>query len=56
METAEQKSGWFARLNNRLKGTGDSFGMDLSEAIFIPVASAQSMFNVHGLFRVLMKV
>ncbi|MGB1140776.1 MAG: ABC transporter permease, partial [Halioglobus sp.] len=39
-----------------LSGTGDTFGMDLSEAIFIPVASAQSVFNVHGLFRVMMKV
>jgi putative ABC transport system permease protein len=38
-----------------LTGTGDSFGADLSEAIFIPVASAQSVFNVHGLFRVMMK-
>jgi putative ABC transport system permease protein len=39
-----------------LTGTGDSFGADLSEAIFIPVASAQSIFNVHGLFRVMLKV
>ncbi|MGI9288146.1 MAG: ABC transporter permease [Pseudomonadales bacterium] len=39
-----------------LAGTGDSFGADLSEAIFIPVASAQSVFNVHGLFRVMLKV
>ena len=39
-----------------LQGTGDSFGADLSEAIFVPVASAQSVFNVHGLFRVMMKV
>jgi putative ABC transport system permease protein len=39
-----------------LAGTGDRFGMDLSEAIFIPVASAQTVFNVHGLFRVMMKV
>jgi putative ABC transport system permease protein len=38
-----------------LAGTGDSFGADLSEAIFIPVASAQSVFNIHGLFRVMMK-
>jgi putative ABC transport system permease protein len=38
-----------------LQGTGDSFGTDLSEAIFVPVASAQSVFNVHGLFRVMMK-
>jgi len=39
-----------------LAGSGDSFGRDLSEAIFVPVASAQSVFNVHGLFRVMMKV
>ena len=39
-----------------LAGSGDSFGADLSEAIFIPVASAQSVFNVHGLFRVMLKV
>jgi putative ABC transport system permease protein len=39
-----------------LGGTGDSFGADLSEAIFIPVASAQSVFNVHGLFRVMLRV
>jgi putative ABC transport system permease protein len=37
------------RIIGVLKGTGDSFGLDLSEAIFIPVASAQSVFNVHGL-------
>ncbi|CAA0104951.1 Macrolide export ATP-binding/permease protein MacB [Halioglobus japonicus] len=39
-----------------LAGSGDSFGADLSEAIFIPVASAQAVFNVHGLFRVTLKV
>ena len=39
-----------------LTGSGDSFGADLSEAIFIPVAAAQSVFNVHGLFRVMLKV
>ena len=39
-----------------LTGSGDSFGADLSEAIFIPVASAQSVFNIHGLFRVMLKV
>jgi putative ABC transport system permease protein len=39
-----------------LSGTGDSFGADLSDAIFIPVASAQSVFNIHGLFRVMLKV
>jgi putative ABC transport system permease protein len=39
-----------------LAGSGDSFGADLSEAVFIPVASAQTVFNVHGLFRVSLKV
>ncbi|MBK6738866.1 MAG: ABC transporter permease [Haliea sp.] len=39
-----------------LAGSGDSFGMDLSEAVFIHVASAQSVFNVHGMFRVSLKV
>jgi putative ABC transport system permease protein len=29
--------------------------MDLSEAIFIPVASAQAVFNTNGLFRVVLK-
>lgn len=39
-----------------LAGSGDSFGADLSEAMFIPVASAQAVFNVNGLFRVALKV
>ncbi|MEZ5571131.1 MAG: ABC transporter permease [Halioglobus sp.] len=39
-----------------LASSGDSFGADLSEAIFIPVASAQAVFNVHGLFRVSLRV
>jgi putative ABC transport system permease protein len=39
-----------------LSGSGDSFGADLGEAIFVPVASAQSVFNVHGLFRVMLRV
>ncbi len=34
---------------------GDSFGMDLSAAVFIPVAYAQSIFNSEGLFRVVIK-
>ncbi len=38
-----------------LEGRGDSFGTDLSEAIFIPVASAQAVFNTNGLFRVVLK-
>jgi putative ABC transport system permease protein len=44
------------RIVGVLTGSGDSFGVDLSEAIFIPVAAAQSVFNVHGLFRVMLKV
>ena len=39
-----------------LAGSGDSFGADLSEAIFVPVASAQSVFNIHGMFRVMLRV
>lgn len=39
-----------------LAGSGDSFGADLSDAVFIPVASAQAVFNVHGLFRVSLRV
>lgn len=39
-----------------LEGKGDSIGLDLSEAIFIPVASAQTVFNIHGLFRLMLKV
>jgi putative ABC transport system permease protein len=39
-----------------LAGSGDSFGADLSEAVFIPVASAQAVFNVNGMFRVSLKV
>lgn len=39
-----------------LTGKGDSFGLDLSEAIFIPVASAQAVFNSHGVYRVMLKV
>ena len=39
-----------------LAGSSVSFGADLSEAIFVPVASAQSVFNIHGMFRVMLKV
>jgi putative ABC transport system permease protein len=39
-----------------LEGRGDSFGMDLSDAVFVPVASAQSAFNVNGMFRVVLKL
>ena len=39
-----------------LEGSGDSFGADLGDAIFIPVASAQQLFNVSCLFRLLVQV
>jgi len=39
-----------------LEGSADSFGSDLSEAVFIPVASAQQLFNVSGLFRLVVRV
>lgn len=39
-----------------LLGTGDAFGLDLSKGVIIPVASAQSLFNVENLFRVLIRI
>jgi putative ABC transport system permease protein len=39
-----------------LDGRADSFGMNLSDAVIIPVAVAQQLFNVNGLFRVMMKI
>lgn len=39
-----------------LVGRGDAMGMDLSDAAFIPVAAAQRLFNVAGLFRVLIEL
>ncbi len=39
-----------------LSGRGDAFGMDMSDAAIIPVASAQRLFNAFGLFRVLIQV
>ncbi len=44
------------RIIGLTKGRGDAFGMDLSDAVFIPVASAQSLFNTEALFRVFFKV
>lgn len=38
------------------QGRGDAFGMDLSDAVFIPIASAQSLFNTEALFRVFFKI
>jgi len=39
-----------------LAGRGDSMGMDLSDAVIIQVVAAQRLFNVSGLFRVLMQI
>jgi putative ABC transport system permease protein len=39
-----------------IEGSGDSFGADLSDAVFIPVASAQQLFNTPGLFRLIVQV
>lgn len=39
-----------------LSGRGDAGGMDMSDSAIIPVAAAQRLFNVSGLFRVLLKV
>ena len=39
-----------------LNGDTDSFGFDLGDVAIIPVAAAQQLFNVHGLFRLLIQV
>lgn len=44
------------RVIGLLAGRGDSSGMNLEDAVLIPVASAQQLFNSSGLFRMLVKV
>ena len=39
-----------------LQGRGDAMGVDMSDAAIIPVAAAQRLFNVAGLFRVLIEL
>ncbi len=39
-----------------LAGRGDAMGMDLSDAVLIPVAAAQRLFNTPGLFRLIVKL
>jgi putative ABC transport system permease protein len=39
-----------------LKDRGESMGLDMNDAIIIPVASAQSVFNKEGLFRVFIEL
>ena len=44
------------RIIGLTEGRSDAFGMNLSDAVFIPVASAQALFNTDALFRVFFKV
>ncbi len=39
-----------------LEDRGQSLGMDISDQVIIPVASAQQVFNVQGMFRVFLTV
>lgn len=39
-----------------LKERGTSFGLDMGDSIILPVASAQTLFNVEGLFRLFAEV
>ncbi len=39
-----------------LEGRGDAMGVDMSDAAIIPVAASQRLFNVSGLFRVLIEL
>ncbi len=39
-----------------LQGRGDAMGIDLSDAAIIPVAASQRLFNVSGLFRVMVEL
>lgn len=39
-----------------LAGRGDAMGVDMSDAAIIPVAASQRLFNVSGLFRVMIEL
>jgi putative ABC transport system permease protein len=39
-----------------LNGRGDAMGFDMSDAAIIPVAASQRLFNVSGMFRVLIEL
>jgi putative ABC transport system permease protein len=39
-----------------IAGRGDAFGIDLSDAALIPVAISQQLYNVEGLFRLLLQL
>jgi putative ABC transport system permease protein len=49
-------SDYRCRIVGVLEGRGDSFGMDLSDTLIIPVAAAQRIFNSYGVFRLLVGV
>lgn len=44
------------RVIGLLAGRGDASGMNLEDAVIVPVASAQQLFNVNGLFRLMVRV
>lgn len=44
------------RIIGILQGRGDAMGIDMSDAAIIPVAASQRLFNVSGLFRVLIEL
>jgi putative ABC transport system permease protein len=46
---------WRFRVIGILADKGESLGTDINDAVFIPVASAQSLFNTFSLFRILVQ-
>lgn len=48
--------GWRLRVIGTLRSRGTHLGVDLDEAVFVPVATAQSMFDSTSLFRVLLQL
>jgi putative ABC transport system permease protein len=46
---------WRCRVIGVLESEGRSIGLDVQELVIIPVASAQSLFNREGLFRLLVE-
>lgn len=52
LRTADRR----CRVIGALEDRGVSLGTDLSEAVIIPVASAQQLFNTQGLFRLFVQV
>ena len=48
--------GWRMRVIGVLSSQGVRFGMNLDETIFVPVATAQAMFDKESLFRIALQV